>query len=234
MSRNMLNINQKKGSLSLHLSIDDEHYIIKRNLKKGKSKDSVQSQLRKIDEPTQTEETDILIHQKYDARRSSFGLMDEIAFTNDTELQKTVDSLLPPKEVLMHTQFLLQDSDNIFAMQAAQRITVFKNIFGLLSIDDAKDVVAQKRREIQTTIKVLGDTSNTDRKLQNNMTMIARTYRELEESEHSSYSRRETNVTPRLANCHALFSPLEENLHQLSIINFSPGELGIEEGKKIL
>jgi hypothetical protein len=42
----------------------------------------------------------------------------------------------------------MQDSDNIFELQPAERLTVLKNVFGLLGIDEAKDVVAERKKEI--------------------------------------------------------------------------------------
>jgi hypothetical protein len=58
--------------------------------------------------------------------------LDEVAFKNETDLQASLDALLPPKEVFLSTVFLLQDADNIFEMRPADRLTVLKNVFNLL------------------------------------------------------------------------------------------------------
>jgi DNA repair exonuclease SbcCD ATPase subunit len=55
---------------------------------------------------------------------------------------------LPPKEVFLSTVFLLQDADNIFEMRPADRLIVLKNVFNLLGIDDAKEKVQEKKKEV--------------------------------------------------------------------------------------
>jgi hypothetical protein len=54
---------------------------------------------------------------------------EEIVMKNETDLQQSLDQLLPPKPVFLSTIFLLQDADNIFEMQPADRLTVLKNVF---------------------------------------------------------------------------------------------------------
>jgi hypothetical protein len=53
-------------------------------------------------------------------------------FKNETDLQASLDALLPPKEVFLSTVFLLQDADNIFEMRPSDRLIVLKNVFNLL------------------------------------------------------------------------------------------------------
>jgi hypothetical protein len=72
---------------------------------------------------------------------------------------------LPPREVFLSTVFLLQDSENVFELQPVDRLIVMKNIFNLIGIDDIKDKISDKRREIQTTLKIKSDTSNFDNKI---------------------------------------------------------------------
>ena len=50
-------------------------------------------------------------------------------FKNETDLQKNLDEILPPKEVFLGTYFLLQDSDNIFELQPKERLEIFKHVF---------------------------------------------------------------------------------------------------------
>jgi len=58
--------------------------------------------------------------------------MEEVTFKNETDLQQTLQNILPPREVFLNTVFLMQDSDNIFELQPADRLTVLKNVFNLI------------------------------------------------------------------------------------------------------
>ncbi len=86
-------------------------------------------------------------------------------FKSSRELQKTLELLIPPKEVFLTTSFLMQDSDNIFEMMPSERIKVFKEMFGLLDVDMAKEKVADHRKEIRGQIKALEDTTIINEKL---------------------------------------------------------------------
>jgi hypothetical protein len=59
----------------------------------------------------------------------------------------------------------MQDSDNIFELQPAERLTVLKNVFGLMGIDEAKEVVGERRKEVNYKLKAYADTSKYDEKL---------------------------------------------------------------------
>ena len=59
----------------------------------------------------------------------------------------------------------MQDSDNIFELQPAERLTVLKNVFGLMGIDEAKEVVGERRKEVNYKLKAYNDTSKYDEKL---------------------------------------------------------------------
>jgi hypothetical protein len=59
----------------------------------------------------------------------------------------------------------LQDSENIFELQPADRLTVMKNIFNLVGIDEVKDQIADRKKEIQTTLKIKSDTTLFDNKI---------------------------------------------------------------------
>ena len=102
--------------------------------------------------------------------RQQSGLKrDEISFKNETDLQQTLQTILPPREVIMNTIFLMQDSDNIFELTPLDRLTILKNVFNLMGIDEAKDVLADKKREIWYKIKATTDISKYDEKLKNNI-----------------------------------------------------------------
>lgn len=94
--------------------------------------------------------------------------MDEIAFKNETDVQQSLDQLLPPRQVFVSTVFLMQDSPNIFELTPTERLLVLKNVFNLLDIDQAKDIIADRKRQLQTEKKILSDTSQMDQKLQSN------------------------------------------------------------------
>lgn len=229
-SRNMLNVQSKEGSISLLFQVEDEYFFIVRQLKSGKSKDSVQSRFYRVSTSANEANKDtipidlgketIVLDYKLHDHLSPY--LEELAFKNDTELQNTLQALIPPREVLTHTQLLLQDSENIFAMQAAERIEVFKNIFALLSIDEAKEVVADKKREVQTKLKVMSDNDMTNKKLQQLLRQAKEWYQGLQEQD----------TILQLASVYdRFFSDLELVGEELAVSNFSLKGIVSEEIK---
>lgn len=101
-----------------------------------------------------------------DLERKLRPYLEEIQFKNETDLQQQLSDLLPPREVFMSTIFLMQDAPNIFELLPTKRLQVLKNVFGLLGIDEAKDKLAEKKRSIQTELKIKSDTQSYDKKLQ--------------------------------------------------------------------
>lgn len=71
---------------------------------------------------------------------------EQLVFKNESDLQQTREQLLPPREVFTSTHMLTQDADHIFQMQPAQRVEVFKHLFDLMGIDDAKDILMDHHR----------------------------------------------------------------------------------------
>ncbi len=182
-SRNMLNLQSKNGEISLIFEIDWAYYSIKRILKSTKMwNDSCSSQLFSIsynwenllkDIKNLTWNTEILqwwenIIEKFESESGKLWNLEEIPFKNETDCQSTLESLLPPKEVFLSTVFLLQDADNIFEMRPADRLIVLKNVFNLLWIDDAKEKVQEKKKEVWYKLKALQDHSLQDNKLRAN------------------------------------------------------------------
>ncbi|GHV28136.1 hypothetical protein FACS1894176_10530 [Bacteroidia bacterium] len=108
--------------------------------------------------------------------------MEEILMKNETDLQQSIDQLLPPKSVFLSTMFLLQDAENIFEMQPADRLTVLKNVFGLLGIDEAKEQVQDKKRELSYKLKALQDHSQQDGKLRKWLRELQQNYNALKSS----------------------------------------------------
>jgi hypothetical protein len=68
----------------------------------------------------------------FESQNKKLWNLEEIVFKNETDLQASLDALLPPKEVFLSTVFLLQDADNIFEMRPSDRLIVLKNVFNLL------------------------------------------------------------------------------------------------------
>lgn len=179
-NRNMLNALSKEWYIKILVEVNNELYFIVRNLKWGKSKDSCSSTWYRINENVEswglrveswrkehnywilTKDLDIA-----DMLKDLNFALEEIPFKNETDLQQNLQSVLQPKEVFLNTVFLMQDSENIFQLTPADRLTVLKNVFNLLAIDEGKEVIAEKKREITYKLKATADTSKYDIKLQN-------------------------------------------------------------------
>jgi len=142
-------------------------------IKKWKSKDSCESKVYTLKWSLPDFQQYKSIENNKDIEdilRSHPGLQrDEIGFKNETDLQQNLQSFLPPREVIMNTIFLMQDSDNIFELTPIERITILKNVFNLMGIDEAKEILADKKREIRYKIKSKTDISKYDEKLKNNI-----------------------------------------------------------------
>ena len=170
--RNLLNIQSKIGMIKLLFSYNDQVFLIKRTLKKGKSKDSCASQLFELAQtPSEVEEKMEgfqILHDNLDLEDflQTAGIqLQEMNFKNESDLQANLDSFLPPQSVFKSTVVLLQDAPNIFELQPAERLEVLKNVFNLMSIDETKEVVKEKRNEVKYQIKAYEDTSLVQEKL---------------------------------------------------------------------
>ena len=195
-SRNMLNLQSKNGEISLIFDVDWAYYLVKRILKSTKMwNDSCSSQLFTInyswenllkDIKNLAWNTEILqwwenVIEKFESQNWGLWSLEEISFKNETDLQATFEALLPPKEVFLSTVFLLQDADNIFEMRPADRLIVLKNVFNLLWIDDAKEKVQEKKKEVWYKLKALQDHSLQDNKLRANLKSLWNNLKTLEE-----------------------------------------------------
>lgn len=186
-TRNLLNIQSQTGFIKLLFAVNWELYFITRNLKQWKAKDSTVSHLYSC---SITEEEFLeKVERWYPLKewldietilRSKVWVLDEITFKNETDLQQQINTLLPPKEVFVSTIFLLQDSENIFEMQPAERLEVLKHVFGLLWIDESKDNVKKALDDVNISIKRLLDTSEFEIKLNNYLWTILQKFSILE------------------------------------------------------
>ena len=194
-SRNMLNLQSKSGEISLVFDVDWAYYLVKRILKHTSAgNDSCSSQLFTIDYSWEnllkdiknlTWNSEILqwwgnIIEKFEKENWKSWTLEEVTFKNETDLQTSLEALLPPKEVFLSTVFLLQDADNIFEMRPADRLIVLKNVFNLLWIDDAKEKVQEKKKEVWYKLKALQDHSLQDNKLRANLKSLWNNIKTLE------------------------------------------------------
>ena len=226
-SRNMLNLQSKNWEISLIFDVDWSYYLIKRLLKSTKMwNDSCSSQLFTInyewsnllkDIKQLTWNTEILqwwenVIERFESKDNKLWSLEEITFKNETDVQATLESLLPPKEVFLSTVFLLQDADNIFEMRPADRLIVLKNVFNLLWIDDAKEKVQDKKKEVQYKLKALQDHSLEDSKLRSNLKWLWDKIKTLETDEE---------IKPIVSWNNTFFEDIEWFFDQMTLNNFS-------------
>ena len=113
VSRNMLNVESKEWYIKLIFEVQNQYYLIIRNLKKWKTKDSCTSQLYTIND----EKGLISVLQEHWGIEENKDIQEIITtkkiqhelvdFKNEIDLQQNLWTLLPPKEVLITTIFLL-------------------------------------------------------------------------------------------------------------------------------
>lgn len=165
----MLNNQSKEGSIKLLFELNDEVRLITRTITKAKTKESCNSKLYKITANNKNIKPDDLtevLQYDTDIQKLINPLdQEEMIFKNETDLQQTFQDMLPPKEVFLNTVFLMQDSDNIFELLPSERLSVLKNVFGLLGIDEAKEVITEKKKEVTYKLKAYTDTSKYDEKI---------------------------------------------------------------------
>ncbi|MEF2175097.1 MAG: hypothetical protein V3575_01390, partial [Candidatus Absconditabacteria bacterium] len=152
--RPILNTKSKDGFIKLVFEQNGELYLIIRDIKATKSGgESTQSRFFKFQSQDITIDFPQILNYDIDITdKIGFFEKEEIQFKGNNELQGTLEELLPPREVFLSTNFLMQESDNVFEMTPADRINVFKNIFGLLGIDMAKEKISDKRKDLQLLI----------------------------------------------------------------------------------
>ena len=202
--RRILNVDHQSGFIKIIFSIHDTYYLIIRSLKQAKSKESCSSQqfiIHDVDKLIPLlENKDIVVEDTdiQDLLIKNNIRVEEIVYKNETDLQQTLTTLLPPREVFTSTMFLLQESQNIFELTPADRIEILKNVFDLMSIDSAKDRIAEKKREVQLQKKILGDTQHQDAKLRINIQSFISAYHTLtQDSQRSSLKSYSTLIHER-------------------------------------
>jgi DNA repair exonuclease SbcCD ATPase subunit len=185
----MLNIHHKTGYIKIIFSIHDQYYLIVRDLTQGKSKESCTSQqflIHDTEKLIPLLQTNNILQQDVDVEqllKQNNIHFEEIVYKNETDLQQTLGTILPPREVFTSTMFLLQESQNIFELTPGDRIEILKNVFDLMSIDTAKERIAEKKREVQLQKKILWDTQHQDAKLRISLQWLIGAYNELIQQE---------------------------------------------------
>jgi len=181
-TRNLLNNTSSEWVIKVLFTFENETRLIIRHITKAKVKESCTSILYKIQ--NQSISSEEIINKNEDIEdhiRRSWANLEKIEFKNETDLQQTFLSFLPPKEVFVNTVFLMQDSDNIFELLPSERLTVLKNVFWLLWIDEAKEIIAEKKKEITYKLKTYADTSKYDEKTQSLIKKLIYNHNQLKE-----------------------------------------------------
>jgi DNA repair exonuclease SbcCD ATPase subunit len=97
---------------------------------------------------------------------------ERIECKNETDMQETLSAFLAPQEVFLSTAMLLQWSENVFELAPADRISLFKEIFGLMSIDSATDRINDEKKSVSAILKAKKMTDDVDKKLQNYLSQL--------------------------------------------------------------
>lgn len=180
----MLNKNSKSGKLETLFELDGQTRLIQRSLTPtSKGGESIKTKLRQVDQnalPLSSKEgtggwekNQILNHNS--SHLSALlpkTSLSEIEFTNSKEVDNAIQDLLPPKELVLSRNFLMQESMSVFELAPGDRVQVFKHLFWLLGIDEAKEKLADRRRELQTTIQVKSDQNTQSQKLRTTLDEI--------------------------------------------------------------
>lgn len=169
-SRPLLSIKATQGRVKILFEHDGKILVCIRNIARTKyGNDTVKSLLYTIDNI----QVDDIIHvlSKQDTVTykqdifdtiSAIGTRNQIECKNETDIQATLEPFLPAQEVFLTTTILMQDSTNVFELTPGDRIALFKEIFGLLSIDSATDKIADEKKAVTALLKSKQVTDDTD------------------------------------------------------------------------
>ncbi len=168
-TRDVLNNACDTGSISMLIEINNEYWLIRRQLKASKTRSiSTTSVLARYhgDISSIYEQYPEILYAGRDIIAELDPIsIDEIVFKNETDLQKNLEEFLPARDVLMNRDMMMQESSNIFDLTQTERITVFKHLFGLLDIDSAKDRLWEEKTKLKYLLQVKKDTSSLSTKL---------------------------------------------------------------------
>jgi DNA repair exonuclease SbcCD ATPase subunit len=162
-TRDVLNNACDTGSISMLIEINDEYWLIRRQLKASKTRSisTTSSLARYYGEVSSIyDQYPEILYADRDiiAELDPIGI-EEIIFKNETDLQKNLEEFLPARDVFMNRDMMMQESSNIFDLTQTERIWVFKHLFGLLDIDHAKDRLWEEKTKLKYLLQAKKDTS---------------------------------------------------------------------------
>lgn len=172
-SRPMLSIKATEWRVKVLFEHQWKILLCIRNITRTKSwNDTVKSSLYTVENITienlytQLSSRDIVSYGKdiFDSIKNIWT-HEQIECKNETDVQMTLEPFLPPQEVFINTTMLMQDSTNVFELTPGDRISLFKEIFGLLSIDSATDKIADEKKWVTALLKAKQVTDDVDQNL---------------------------------------------------------------------
>ena len=226
-SRNMLNLKSKTWEICMIFEVDWLYYMVKRLLSRTPQwNDSCKSRIFLInydgenllkDIKNLTWNDEILqwwvdAIQLFESENKKLWEITEISEKNETEVQSRLEEILPSKDVFLNTVFLLQNANNIFEEWEKNRIDILKRVFDLVWFDGAVEIVKERRKDVDSRMKALFDTSLLDDKLRSNMKLLYDKIWKLKDDDE---------LNPILSKNDEFFEPIEMSLDRLLINNFT-------------
>jgi DNA repair exonuclease SbcCD ATPase subunit len=163
-TRPMVSRHAKQWQIQVLFSHAGSQRLIIRELKSTKAgNDSVTSKLFRVQQSREDIARSFIDHCDQhviclDVRITDILLphvLEEIPALGQKEIDAMILDLLPSREVTLSSCILMQESDNVFEMTPAMRITVFKQLFDLLDMDHVRDHLAELRKTTQLRRQVL-------------------------------------------------------------------------------
>lgn len=166
--RDALNKNSTTWYIKILFSIENEYYLIVRNLGKNKNLKSLEFYLLSYDQDEidhiVSSYPDIITFDKDFTDDLSPIKLEHIDLVRIPEIEENIRNLLPPRQVFEHRNMFMQNSDNIFELQPKQRIDLLKQIFNLDFLETYKTKLSDDKNQLSTQIKILEkDTSYQDK-----------------------------------------------------------------------
>lgn len=153
-SRQMLSRTKKHGTIRCIFTHNETTLLVERSITPTKAgNDSVKSRLYTIGKTGEEIEAYFggykPLEWGQDLCKGLQKQAEEIEFANQREFEDTLSDYLPAREVMTAVYIMMQDSDHVFSLPPAERVTIFKHLFGMLGIDEGKDRLQKTRRELQ-------------------------------------------------------------------------------------
>lgn len=182
----MLARTAESGEIQIVFSLKGDVRYIKRSLKQTKAgNDSVITHLYRVNTSPQHIEDILAPHGKTVIIHGLLiedilvPYLEEIPANSQKEIDGLIQDLIPPREVTLSSSVLLQESDNIFEMTPAMRITVFKQLFDLLDMDQARQQLADQKKTIQIRRQVLQEDGDVTQKFHRHLSAMRETLQQL-------------------------------------------------------